>query len=80
MLSKIYPDEYGASSAQANVASITFAGTVLGMLFFGYASHRRMIISTQLANKSLDERSLFEEVVSLCLHHYNNPIRNPGYW
>ncbi|KAJ4299099.1 glycerophosphoinositol permease [Kalmusia sp. IMI 367209] len=38
MLSKIYPDEYASSSAQANVASITFAGTVLGMLFFGYTS------------------------------------------
>lgn len=38
MLSKIYPDDYANSSAQANVASITFAGTVLGMLFFGYTS------------------------------------------
>ncbi|KAG9199898.1 hypothetical protein G6514_007798 [Epicoccum nigrum] len=38
MLARIYPDAYNASSAQANVASITFAGTVLGMLFFGYTS------------------------------------------
>ncbi|KAJ4333772.1 glycerophosphoinositol permease [Didymella glomerata] len=38
MLSRIYPDAYAGSSAQANVASITFAGTVLGMLFFGYTS------------------------------------------
>lgn len=38
MLSTIYPDEYSKSSAQANVASITFAGTVVGMLFFGYTS------------------------------------------
>lgn len=38
MLSRIYPDAYASSSAQANVASITFAGTVLGMLFFGYTS------------------------------------------
>ncbi|KAF2676192.1 glycerophosphodiester transporter [Lentithecium fluviatile CBS 122367] len=38
MLSKIYPDAYKGSSAQANVSSITFAGTVLGMLFFGYTS------------------------------------------
>lgn len=38
MLSRIYPDAYSGSSAQANVASITFAGTVLGMLFFGYTS------------------------------------------
>ena len=44
MLSKIYPDEYGASSAQANVASITFAGTVLGMLFFGYVSYRHVCL------------------------------------
>jgi MFS family permease len=38
MLSRIYPESYGKSSAQANVSSITFAGTVLGMLFFGYTS------------------------------------------
>ncbi|KAJ4353044.1 glycerophosphoinositol permease [Ascochyta clinopodiicola] len=38
MLSRIYPEAYTKSSAQANVASITFAGTVVGMLFFGYTS------------------------------------------
>jgi hypothetical protein len=38
MLSRIYPKAYTSSSAQANVASITFAGTVVGMLFFGYTS------------------------------------------
>lgn len=38
MLKTIYPDSYVNSSAQANVSSITFAGTVLGMLFFGYTS------------------------------------------
>jgi MFS family permease len=38
MLSMIYGDEYTKSSAQKNVSSITFAGTVLGMLFFGYTS------------------------------------------
>ncbi|KZM26915.1 glycerophosphoinositol permease [Ascochyta rabiei] len=38
MLSRIYPEAYKRSSAQANVASITFAGTVVGMLFFGYTS------------------------------------------
>jgi MFS family permease len=38
MLKTIYPDSYATSSAQANVASITFAGTVVGMLFFGYTS------------------------------------------
>lgn len=38
MLSKIYPTTYANSSAQNNVSSITFAGTVVGMLFFGYTS------------------------------------------
>lgn len=38
MLKTIYPAEFKNSSAQANVSSITFAGTVLGMLFFGYTS------------------------------------------
>ncbi|KAF2804668.1 MFS general substrate transporter [Mytilinidion resinicola] len=38
MLSTIYADEYTKSSAQQNVSSITFAGTVVGMLFFGYTS------------------------------------------
>ena len=38
MLSTIYPKEYANSPAQANVSSITFAGTVVGMLFFGYTS------------------------------------------
>jgi MFS family permease len=38
MLARIYPAAYASSSAQANVASITFAGTVVGMLFFGYTS------------------------------------------
>lgn len=38
MLKTIYPNEYKNSSAQANVSSITFAGTVVGMLFFGYTS------------------------------------------
>jgi len=38
MLKTIYPKEYARSSAQANVSSITFAGTVVGMLFFGYTS------------------------------------------
>ncbi|KAF2267341.1 glycerophosphodiester transporter [Lojkania enalia] len=38
MLKKIYPDAYAKSDAQANVSSITFAGTVLGMLFFGYTA------------------------------------------
>jgi len=38
MLSTIYPKEYKASAAQRNVSSITFAGTVLGMLIFGWTS------------------------------------------
>lgn len=38
MLAKIYPDTYAHSTAQNNVSSITFAGTVVGMLVFGYTS------------------------------------------
>ena len=38
MLSIIYVDAYAKSSAQSNVASIAFAGTVLGQLVFGYTS------------------------------------------
>lgn len=40
MLKQIYGDEYSSSSAIANISSITFAGTVLGMLFFGYTSDK----------------------------------------
>lgn len=38
MLKRIYPEEFAGSSAQANVSSITFAGTVVGMLVFGWTS------------------------------------------
>jgi len=38
MLKKIYGAEYTRSNAQNNVSSITFAGTVVGMLLFGYTS------------------------------------------
>lgn len=38
MLSTIYPDAYKGSPAEANVTAITFAGTVVGMLFFGWTS------------------------------------------
>ena len=38
MLAIIYPDDYAKSRAQNNVSSITFAGTVLGQLVFGYLS------------------------------------------
>ena len=34
----LYKDAYTASAAQQNVASIAFAGTVLGQLVFGYTS------------------------------------------
>lgn len=40
MLGIIYPDAYANSTAQNNVSSITFAGTVVGMLLFGYSSDR----------------------------------------
>lgn len=38
MLQTIYADEYTKSDAQSNVASITFAGTIVGQLGFGYLS------------------------------------------
>ena len=38
MLKTIYSTEYTKSNAQSNVASIAFAGTALGQLFFGYLS------------------------------------------
>ncbi|GMF73220.1 unnamed protein product [Aspergillus oryzae] len=38
ILGKIYPDSYSNSPASQNVSSITFAGTVLGQLVFGYVS------------------------------------------
>jgi len=40
MLSIIYPKQYKGSAAQRNVSAITFAGTVLGMLIFGYTSDK----------------------------------------
>ena len=62
MLARIYPDAYKASSAQANVASITFAGTVLGMLFFGYTSDHysrkwSLFVSTIIKNLSASIKS-----------------------
>lgn len=38
MLSTIYPDAYNMSPASQNVSAIAFAGTVVGMLIFGYTS------------------------------------------
>ncbi|KAL4895233.1 major facilitator superfamily domain-containing protein [Aspergillus ambiguus] len=38
ILSQLYPVTYNNSPASQNVASITFAGTVLGQLIFGYSS------------------------------------------
>ena len=38
MLSSIYGKAYDASPAQSNVASLAFAGTVVGQLFFGWTS------------------------------------------
>ncbi|KAH6713869.1 major facilitator superfamily domain-containing protein [Leptodontidium sp. 2 PMI_412] len=40
MLGKIYGDRYTGSSAQKNISAITFAGTVLGQLVFGYTSDK----------------------------------------
>lgn len=38
MLKRIYKKQYTSSSAQSNVSSIAFAGTVVGQLVFGYLS------------------------------------------
>lgn len=38
MLGKIYGDAYTESTASQNVSAIAFAGTVVGMLVFGYTS------------------------------------------
>lgn len=38
ILGIIYPTQYKNSSAQKNVASIAFAGTVVGQLVFGWLS------------------------------------------
>ncbi|KAI5296117.1 hypothetical protein KEM52_005578 [Ascosphaera acerosa] len=38
ILKTIYPEEYANSAAQKNVSSISFAGTVVGQLFFGVLS------------------------------------------
>ncbi|RAH57490.1 MFS phospholipid transporter [Aspergillus piperis CBS 112811] len=38
ILKRLYPEEYSNSPASQNVSSITFAGTVVGMLIFGYTS------------------------------------------
>jgi MFS family permease len=51
MLITIYGKSYSKSTAESNVAAITFAGTVVGQLFFGwYSDHisRRdaLLIST----------------------------------
>ncbi|MCJ1404096.1 hypothetical protein MMC11_007321 [Xylographa trunciseda] len=53
MLSEIYPVEYKNSPARSNVSSITFAGTVVGQLFFGwfsdhYSRKNALLISTLL--------------------------------
>ncbi|EPS42795.1 hypothetical protein H072_3152 [Dactylellina haptotyla CBS 200.50] len=38
ILGRLYGDEYKQSPAQSNVSSIAFAGTIIGMLVFGYIS------------------------------------------
>lgn len=40
ILSTLYPDDIGKSNAFSNIASIAFAGTVVGQLSFGYISDR----------------------------------------
>lgn len=53
MLSIIYKKEYTASAARRNVSSITFAGTVVGILIFGWTSDHwsrkwSLVISTMI--------------------------------
>jgi MFS family permease len=38
ILAKVYPDQYDNSPAQSNVSSITFVGTLVGGLIFGWTS------------------------------------------
>ncbi|KAK1046732.1 glycerophosphoinositol permease [Friedmanniomyces endolithicus] len=38
ILATVYPDQYQNSAAQSNVSSITFVGTLIGGLIFGWAS------------------------------------------
>lgn len=40
ILKTLYGDAYTQSSAQKNISAITFAGTVLGQLIFGYTSDK----------------------------------------
>ncbi len=40
MLGRIYGTAYTGSSSQKNISAITFAGTVLGQLIFGYTSDK----------------------------------------
>ncbi|CZT45853.1 related to GIT1-Glycerophosphoinositol transporter also able to mediate low-affinity phosphate transport [Rhynchosporium secalis] len=40
MLGKIYGGRYKGSDSQKNISAITFAGTVLGQLIFGYTSDK----------------------------------------
>ncbi|RKF58313.1 Glycerophosphodiester transporter GIT2 [Erysiphe neolycopersici] len=40
ILKTLYGDAYTKSSAQKNISAITFAGTVLGQLIFGYTSDK----------------------------------------
>ena len=40
MLGQIYGDGYPKSSGAANIAAISFAGTVVGQLVFGYTSDK----------------------------------------
>lgn len=50
MLGIIYGSEYTDSSAQANISAITFVGTVVGQLFFGYLSDKWSRANSLLAS------------------------------
>ncbi|KAK6344476.1 hypothetical protein TWF696_008112 [Orbilia brochopaga] len=53
LLGRVYGDDYKNSPAQSNVSSIAFAGTIIGMLLFGYISDNYsrklgMVLSTAI--------------------------------
>ena len=50
MLGIIYGSAYTGSSAQQNITAITFVGTVVGQLFFGYLSDKWSRANSLLAS------------------------------
>jgi MFS family permease len=58
MLRLLYGEQYTGSDTQSNIASIAFAGTVVGHLFFGILSDRwsrRNTLLVSTLSKSLTQ-------------------------